>query len=173
MTTTRCGVPSVRPGFEVGLTTGETVRCDRLLIATGGGKVGGGLELARGLGHTIEPPVPSLFTFQITDPRLAGLAGVAVENAEVRVAGTRLAEGDSVDPITFVRIIAAARIIMPRSFVRLAAGREDMSDETHALCFLAGVNSIFYGAKLLTTPNAAVSRDAALLERLGMAPMRL
>jgi len=87
---TRCGVQSVRPGFEVALTTGETVRCDRLLIATGGGKVGGGCELARGLGHTIEPPVPSLFTFQITDARLTGLAGLAVEDAEVRVHGTRL-----------------------------------------------------------------------------------
>ncbi len=87
---TRCGVQSVRPGFEVGLTTGETMHCDRLLIATGGGKAGGGCELARGLGHTIEPPVPSLFTFQITDLRLTGLAGVAVENAEVRVGGTRL-----------------------------------------------------------------------------------
>ena len=94
-------------------------------------------------------------------------------NLLVRVAGTKLAEGEAVDPITFVRIIAAARIIMPRSFVRLAAGREDMSDETHALCFLAGVNSIFYGAKLLTAPNAAVSRDVALLDRLGMAAMRI
>ena len=94
-------------------------------------------------------------------------------NLLVRVAGTKLADGEAVDPITFVRIIAAARIIMPRSFVRLAAGREDMSDETHALCFLAGVNSIFYGARLLTTPNAAVSRDVALLGRLGMAAMRI
>ena len=94
-------------------------------------------------------------------------------NLLVRVAGTKLADGEAVDPITFVRIIAAARITMPRSFVRLAAGREDMSDETHALCFLAGVNSIFYGARLLTTPNAAVSRDVALLGRLGMAAMRI
>jgi biotin synthase len=93
-------------------------------------------------------------------------------NLLVRVAGTRLAEQDGVDPITFVRIIAAARIMMPRSFVRLAAGREDISDETHALCFLAGVNSIFYGARLLTAANAPASRDAALLDRLGMAAMR-
>ena len=94
-------------------------------------------------------------------------------NLLVRVAGTGLADADAVDPIRFVRIIAAARIIMPRSYVRLAAGREDISDETHALCFLAGVNSIFYGAKLLTAPNAPASRDAALLERLGMAAMRI
>jgi len=87
---TRCGVQSIRPGFEVGLTTGETVRCDRLLIATGGGKAGGGLDLARGLGHTIEPPVPSLFTFQIADSRLTGMAGVAVDDVEVRAAETGL-----------------------------------------------------------------------------------
>ena len=93
-------------------------------------------------------------------------------NLLVRVAGTKLADGDAVDPITFVRIIAAARIIMPRSFVRLAAGREDMTDEMHALCFLAGVNSIFYGARLLTAANAEVSRDVSLLGRLGMAAMR-
>src|SRR5664280_767940 len=89
---TRCGVQAVRPGFAVELTTGETIACDRLLLATGGGKVGGGLELARQLGHTIEAPVPSLFTFQLTDPRLAGLSGVAVEHVEVRVSGTKLCE---------------------------------------------------------------------------------
>jgi hypothetical protein len=89
---TRCGVRAVRPGFELELTTGETVACERLLIATGGGKAGGGLELARQLGHTIVPPVPSLFTFQVTDPRLTGLAGFAAEHAEVRVPGTKLVE---------------------------------------------------------------------------------
>jgi predicted Rossmann fold flavoprotein len=88
----RCGVQTVRPGFEVGLTTGETVACDRLLIATGGGKAGGGFELARQLDHAIEPPVPSLFTFQLKDPRLAGLSGVAVEPVEVHVQGTGLRE---------------------------------------------------------------------------------
>ena len=89
---TRCGVQAVRPGFAVELTTGETVACDRLLLATGCGRAGGGLELARQLGHTIEAPVPSLFTFQLTDPRLAGLSGVAVEHVEVRVSGTSLCE---------------------------------------------------------------------------------
>jgi predicted Rossmann fold flavoprotein len=89
---TRCGVQAARPGFEVGLTTGETVACDRLLIATGGGKAGGGLELARQFGHAIEPPVPSLFTFQLKDPRLEGLSGVSVERVEVGVPGTRLRE---------------------------------------------------------------------------------
>ena len=89
---TRCGVQSVRPGFFVELTSGEIAACDRLLIATGGGKAGGGLELAQQLGHTIAAPVPSLFTFQLTDQRLAGLAGVAAEHVEVTVPGTKLLE---------------------------------------------------------------------------------
>ncbi|CAI9121134.1 biotin synthase BioB [Brytella acorum] len=92
-------------------------------------------------------------------------------NMLVRVAGTPLAEADAVDPLTFVRIIAAARITMPASHVRLAAGREQMSDETHALAFLAGANSIFCGDKLLTTPNPAEHRDRLLLKALGMTPM--
>jgi biotin synthase len=89
-------------------------------------------------------------------------------NALVRVEGTPLAGAAPVDPIDFVRVIAAARITMPASFVRLSAGREAMSDEMQALCFLAGANSIFYGPKLLTTPNAAEDRDQSLLSRLGM-----
>ncbi len=89
-------------------------------------------------------------------------------NMLVRVAGTPLAEAAAVEPLDFVRVIAAARIAMPRSRVRLAAGREGMSDETQALCFLAGANSIFRGARLLTTPNPGVDRDTALLEKLGM-----
>ena len=91
-------------------------------------------------------------------------------NMLVRVEGTPLAakDTDTVDPIECVRIIAAARITMPTSRVRLAAGREDMNDEAQTLCFLAGANSIFYGEKLLTTPNPAASRDMRLLQRLGM-----
>jgi biotin synthase len=92
-------------------------------------------------------------------------------NALVRVEGTRLADAAPVDPIDFVRVIAAARITMPASFVRLSAGREAMTDEAQALCFLAGANSIFYGPKLLTTPNAAQDRDQGLLARLGMRAM--
>jgi biotin synthase len=92
-------------------------------------------------------------------------------NRLVRVAGTPLASGETIDPIEFVRTIAAARIAMPKSVVRLSAGREDMSPETQALCFLAGANSIFYGAKLLTTPNPAPDRDLDLLNRLGLVPL--
>jgi biotin synthase len=93
-------------------------------------------------------------------------------NMLVRVEGTPLAGGEAIDPIDFVRTIAAARIAMPKSVVRLSAGREDMSQETQALCFLAGANSIFYGPKLLTTPNPAPDRDLELMGRLGLVPMR-
>jgi len=91
-------------------------------------------------------------------------------NLLVRVEGTKLAGVGAVDPIQFVRLIAAARITMPASHVRLSAGREQMSDEMQALCFLAGANSIFYGAKLLTTPNPQESADHRLFERLGLRP---
>jgi biotin synthase len=89
-------------------------------------------------------------------------------NLLVRVEGTPLATTETVDPIEFVRTIAVARIVMPRSFVRLSAGRESMSDELQALCFLAGANSIFYGEKLLTTPNPTTHADRRLFERLGL-----
>jgi biotin synthase len=93
-------------------------------------------------------------------------------NMLVRVQGTPLANQQPLDPLEYVRVIAVARITMPRSMVRLSAGRESMSDETQALCFLAGANSIFYGPKLLTTPNPAPDRDMRLLDVLGMVPMR-
>lgn len=94
-------------------------------------------------------------------------------NLLVKVAGTPLAQVDELDPFELVRTIAAARIMMPRSYVRLSAGREKMSDELHALCFMAGANSIFFGEKLLTTPNAGAARDQRLFERLGLEPLRL
>jgi biotin synthase len=97
-------------------------------------------------------------------------------NMLVKVAGTPLAaqsppDSGALDPIEFVRTVAVARITMPRSVVRLSAGREDMSEETQALCFLAGANSIFYGPKLLTTPNPGRDRDRELMDRLGLSPM--
>jgi biotin synthase len=92
-------------------------------------------------------------------------------NMLVQVEGTPLAARAKLDVLDFVRTIAVARITMPASVVRLSAGREDMSEETQALCFLAGANSIFYGPKLLTTPNPGRDRDMALLENLGMRPM--
>ena len=92
-------------------------------------------------------------------------------NMLVRVEGTPLADEVRLDALDFVRTIAVARATMPKSVVRLSAGREDMSDETQALCFLAGANSIFYGPRLLTTPNPAADRDRALMARLGLVPM--
>lgn len=89
-------------------------------------------------------------------------------NNLVPIPGTPLAEQPRLDPFEFVRTIAAARITMPSSWVRLSAGREEMSDELQALCFLAGANSMFYGDKLLTTGNPDVERDEALFQRLGL-----
>src|SRR6516165_6154381 len=93
-------------------------------------------------------------------------------NMLARVAGTPLADQPPLDPFEFVRTIAVARITMPRSVVRLSAGREDMSEEMQALCFLAGANSIFYGPKLLTTGNPGCDRDRQMMERLGLSPMQ-
>jgi biotin synthase len=93
-------------------------------------------------------------------------------NMLVRVEGTPLAGAAALDPIEFVRTIAVARITMPRSVVRLSAGREDMSEEMQALCFLAGANSIFYGPKLLTTPNPERDRDRRLMNKLGLVAMQ-
>ena len=89
-------------------------------------------------------------------------------NALVRAPGTPLAELPPVDPIDMVRMIATTRIVLPTSRVRLSAGRLEMSDETQALCYLAGANSVFTGEKLLTTPNPEMDRDLELFERLGL-----
>jgi biotin synthase len=94
-------------------------------------------------------------------------------NALARVEGTPLAHATPLDPLDFVRTIAVARITMPKSMVRLSAGREEMSDEAQALAFLAGANSIFYGPRLLTTPNPSETRDRALMARLGIVPMAM
>jgi len=89
-------------------------------------------------------------------------------NMLVRVEGTPLASQRPVDPLELVRMIAAARILMPASMVRLSAGRLSLSDEAQALCFLAGANSIFMGDRLLTTPNPEADADRRLFDKLGM-----
>lgn len=94
-------------------------------------------------------------------------------NALVAVEGTPLAERDPVDPLDFVRTIAAARVLMPKAEIRLSAGRTRLSPEAHALAFLAGANSIFTGEKLLTTPNPGIDQDQLLLNRLGLRPLEL
>jgi biotin synthase len=92
-------------------------------------------------------------------------------NLLIPIPGTPLADAERPDPFDFIRCIAAARIMMPKSFVRLSAGREGMSDEMQALCFLAGANSVFCGHKLLTAKNAKPGDDKSLFGRLGLSPM--
>jgi biotin synthase len=91
-------------------------------------------------------------------------------NMLVKVEGTPLADEADLDPFDFIRTIAVARILMPQSHVRLSAGREQMNEQTQAMAFLAGANSIFYGEKLLTTPNPEASKDMQLFKRLGIKP---
>ena len=89
-------------------------------------------------------------------------------NMLVKVQGTPLETAEDVEPFDFIRLIAAARIMMPKSAVRLSAGREKMNEQMQALCFMAGANSIFYGCKLLTTPNPAEDSDMLLFNKLGI-----
>lgn len=91
-------------------------------------------------------------------------------NQLVKIAGTPLGDVEDLDPFEFVRTIAVARILMPKSMVRLSAGREQMPEAIQSLCFLAGANSIFYGEKLLTTTNPEAEADRQLFERLGIHP---
>ncbi|NOI22089.1 biotin synthase BioB [Vibrio mediterranei] len=89
-------------------------------------------------------------------------------NMLVKVKGTPLEEVDDVEPFDFIRLIAIARIMMPESAVRLSAGRENMNEQMQALCFMAGANSVFYGCKLLTTPNPDEDTDLQLFKKLGI-----
>jgi biotin synthase len=89
-------------------------------------------------------------------------------NMLVKVKGTPLEEVDDVEPFDFIRLIAIARIMMPGSAVRLSAGRENMNEQMQALCFMAGANSVFYGCKLLTTPNPSEDKDMQLFNKLGI-----
>ncbi|WP_268810330.1 biotin synthase BioB, partial [Vibrio parahaemolyticus] len=89
-------------------------------------------------------------------------------NMLVKVKGTPLETVDDVEPFDFIRLIAIARIMMPQSAVRLSAGRENMNEQMQALCFMAGANSVFYGCKLLTTPNPSEDKDMMLFKKLGI-----
>jgi biotin synthase len=91
-------------------------------------------------------------------------------NMLVKVEGTPFETLDDLDPFDFIRTIAVARIMMPQSHVRLSAGREEMNEQMQAMAFFAGANSIFYGEKLLTTPNPEASKDMQLFKRLGIEP---
>ena len=94
-------------------------------------------------------------------------------NMLIAIPGTPLAAAETIDGISFVRTIALARILMPQSYVRLSAGRTQMSDETQALCFFAGANSIFVGDTLLTADNPGEDSDAILFDKLGLRPLEL
>lgn len=117
-----------------------------------------------GMGESEDDRAALLHTLATLDPHPESVP----INQLVQVEGTPLAGSDPLDPIEFVRCIAVARILMPRSHLRLSAGRSAMSDEMQALCFVAGANSIFYGEKLLTTGNPDVGRDLDLFRRLGI-----
>ncbi len=144
--------------FQDRLETLEEVRQAGISVCSGG---------IVGMGESEEDRIGMLVTLA-TLPEHPGSVPV---NALMPTKGTPLGQSAALSPIDFVRTIAAARIMMPRSVVRLSAGRENMSDETQALCFLAGANSIFVGSKLLTTPNPDADSDAALFNRLGITPM--
>ncbi len=117
-----------------------------------------------GMGESLEDRAKMLITLASLSPQPQSVP----INMLVKVEGTPLGHVEEIDLFDFIRTIAVARIMMPQSYVRLSAGREQMSDEMQALCFHAGANSIFYGEKLLTTSNPSMNEDLKLLERLGM-----
>ncbi|WP_310244166.1 biotin synthase BioB [Rhizobium rosettiformans] len=146
--------------FEDRLETLANVRDAGIKVCAGG---------ILGMGETVEDRISMLVT-------LANLPAPPESvpiNMLIPIPGSKLADAPSVDPTDFVRIVALARILMPRSHVRLSAGRTGMSDELQALCFFAGANSIFVGDTLLTTDNPDEDQDAALFRRLGLKPMAL
>jgi biotin synthase len=119
-----------------------------------------------GMGETRTDRASLLQTLAALDPHPESVP----INDLVPVPGTPLADAEPLDPLEFVRSIAVARVLMPRSYVRLSAGRTEFSDELQALCFLAGANSIFYGEKLLTTGNPDTAADQRLFARLKLTP---
>jgi biotin synthase len=120
-----------------------------------------------GMGESVEDRVALLGVLARMDPH----PGSVPVNALVAVEGTPLADRPPVSGLEMARVIATARLVMPRALVRLSAGRAEMSDEAQALCLIAGANSIFTGERLLTTANPGVDADAVLFARLGLAPM--
>ena len=117
-----------------------------------------------GMGESQQDRVGLLTTLANLNP---APESVPINNL-VKVPGTPLAELENIDSFDFIRTIAVARILMPTSYVRLSAGREEMNDEMQAMCFMAGANSLFYGEQLLTTGNATVNHDQHLFARLGI-----
>jgi len=122
-----------------------------------------------GLGETVEDRIDMLVTLANLEEHPESVP----INMLIPIPGTPLENREKVDPIAFVRVIALARIMMPTSFVRLSAGRTEMSDETQALCFFAGANSIFCGDTLLTADNPGEDKDRVLFDKLGIEPLAL
>ncbi|MFZ1989031.1 MAG: biotin synthase BioB [Alphaproteobacteria bacterium] len=146
--------------FDDRLQTLECVRRAGIAVCCGG---------IVGMGETESDRIGMLLTLA----NLPEHPGSVPINALMPGEGTPLAATSPIDPIDFVRTIALARIMMPKSIVRLSAGRENMSDEMQALCLLAGANSVFVGDKLLTTKNPGLGHDAPLFEKLGVKPMAI
>src|SRR5207253_8038301 len=144
--------------YEDRLRTLEHVRKAGITVCCGG---------IIGMGESDEDRIGLLYQLATLNPHPESVP----INLLVRVEGTPLAGSEPVDPLILVRTIAAARLLMPASRVRLSAGRRSLSREAAALCFMAGANSIFVGEKLLTVPNPARSEDEALLEDLDLRPL--
>ncbi|MBY0355947.1 MAG: biotin synthase BioB [Rickettsiales bacterium] len=142
--------------YQDRLDTLETVRQAGMKVCCGG---------IIGMGESLPDRAAMLVTLANFTPQPESVP----INLLVPVAGTPLASASAVDPFELVRTIAVARLMMPASYVRLSAGRESMDDGVQAMCFMAGANSLFYGEKLLTTPNPTQHHDLQLLARLGMA----
>lgn len=143
--------------FQDRLDTLENVRQAGIKICCGG---------ILGMGETREDRMRMLQTLA----NLPEHPGSVPINKLIPIPGTPLAEEAAVDPLEFVRTIAVARILMPKAYVRLSAGREGMSDELQTLCFFAGANSMFFGEKLLTAKNPDLHHDKQLLDKLGLMP---
>jgi len=143
--------------FEDRLTTLSRVRKAGITVCSGG---------IIGMGESLDDRAGMLMTLANMDPQPESVP----INALVATPGTPLADRPPVDPVEFVRMIATTRILMPKTKVRLSAGRLELSREAQLLCFLAGANSIFYGEKLLTTGNPDIEADQALLRAAGFNP---
>ena len=144
-------------GFQDRLDTLENVRKNNIKVCCGG---------IIGMGENLDDRIKFLQILANMDPQPESVP----INKLVPVPGTPLANEKKIDSFEFVRIIALARILMPQSYIRLSAGRNSMSVELQALCFLAGANSIFYGEKLLTTPLPQTEEDMKLFSKLNLEP---
>jgi len=144
--------------YDERLETLQHVRESGVTLCTGG---------ILGMGESINDRMQMLATLATHDPHPESVP----INALVRVPGTPMADRPPIDPFEMVRMVATARLSMPASVVRFAAGRTELSHETQALCFMAGANSIFTGEKLLTTPNPGEDQDRILMDKVGLEPM--